>query len=107
MLGKVKVPNRLPPDHTVVHTIPGKFVAEEERRILAALHAGGYPQADRIDLCVPAMDALEGTLHDVAVGHDIDGYDMAAVINEDGDLEIVTVFSTVSDAMLFKMALPG
>ena len=39
---------------------------------------------------------MEGSL-----GH----YDVASGPNENGDLEIATVFASVKDAMVFKMAL--
>jgi hypothetical protein len=97
---------RLHPCRTVVHTISHVDWLEEQFRIERALHAGGYTRTGHLELCSVAMDALVGDLHDIAMEKDFEGYEVTSGPNENGDLEIIMVFATVSDAMLFKMALP-
>ncbi|MFC5083574.1 hypothetical protein [Microvirga arabica] len=70
-----------------------------------ALHAGGYTRAGHLELCSMAMDALVGDLHDIVTDKDLNDYDVVTRVSENGHLEITMVFATVSDAMLFKMAL--
>jgi hypothetical protein len=93
------------PDRTVVHTISGTEWFEEQRRIEQALEAGGYNRTGHMELCIPAMEALVGDLHEIAMERSLGHYDVASVPNENGDLEITMVFATVKDAMVFKMAL--
>jgi hypothetical protein len=97
---------RLHPDRTVVHTISHDEWFEEQHRIEQALYAGGYFRTDYMELCVPAMEALVGDLHEIAMERSLGRYDVDSGSNENGDLEITMVFATVKDAMVFKMALP-
>jgi len=83
------------PDRTVVHTISGAEWLEEQRRIEYALYAGGYFRTDYMELCVPAMEALVGDLHEIAMERSLGHYDVASGSNENGDLEITMVFATV------------
>jgi hypothetical protein len=97
---------RLYPDRTVVHTISGTEWFEEQWRMEQALDAGGYTRTGHMELCIPAMEALVGDLHDIAIEKDLYDYQVDSGPNENGDLEITMVFATVKDAMVFKMALP-
>jgi hypothetical protein len=94
------------PDRTVVHTISGTEWFEEQQRIEQALYAGGYFRTDYMELCIPAMEALVGDLHAIAMERSLGRYHVDSGSNENGDLEITMVFATVKDAMVFKMALP-
>jgi hypothetical protein len=102
----VKTLARLHPDRTIVHTIPCGEWSEEQQRQEQVFRTARHPGWEHIEFVGPAMDVLEGRLHDIAVECGINGYDIASEPNQDGDLEITMVFASPKDAMVFKMALP-
>jgi hypothetical protein len=102
----VKTLAQLHPDRTIVHTIPGSEWFDEQQRQEQVYRAVAYPGWEHIEFARPAMDVLEGRLHEIAVERCIDGYDIASEPNQDGDLEITLVFASTKDVMVFKMALP-
>ncbi|WP_457090433.1 hypothetical protein [Microvirga sp. P5_D2] len=94
------------PERTYVHTIHWSECLKEEKRFKQFLEHSGHPEWERINSFRVVADIFEGRLWDLANEHGVRPCHGTSGRNGDGDLEIVMVFASVKDAMVFKMALP-
>lgn len=93
------------PLNTVTRVIPGDAVQREADEVWRAMRAGGHPMADRIDHTPAACSVLVESMHDIAVEHDIDGYETTSALLPNGDLEIALAFTDSANALCFRMLL--
>jgi hypothetical protein len=98
---------RLFPERTYVHTIHWSECLGEEKRFKQFLEQGNYQEREHINPLGPAANIFEGRLWDLAEETNVRPCHGASGRNRDGHLEIVMVFATVKDAMVFKMAASG
>jgi hypothetical protein len=94
------------PERVYVHTVHWSECLGEETLLKLYLEQGGYPEWSRINLWGPVADIFGGRLLDLARGHGLRPCRTASGRNRDGDLEIVFVFDTEADCLLFKLAQP-
>jgi hypothetical protein len=94
------------PERTYLHTVHWSECLKVEKRLKQFLEHSGDPEWERINSFRAVADILESKLWDLADEHGVRPCRGANGRNTDGDLEIVMVFATEKDAMVFKMALP-
>jgi hypothetical protein len=92
------------PERTYIHTIHWSECLKEEKLMQQCWEHSGYPEWERVNLFEAVGRIFERRLWDLADEHGVQPSHGATGRNTDGNFEIVMVFATVKDAMVFKMA---